>query len=77
MDPQRVVNVNFNGRKIRNIVLAVVIAAAAALIALTSFYTVDEKESAVVTTFGRVTDVTGAGMHWKLPFGIQRVYLVE
>ena len=41
MDPQRVVNVNFNGRKIRNIVLAVVIAAAAALIALTSFYTVD------------------------------------
>ena len=77
MDPQRVVNVNFNGRKIRNSVLAVVIAAAAALIALTSFYTVDEKESAVVTTFGRVTDVTGAGMHWKLPFGIQRVYLVE
>ena len=75
--PRKPVNVNFNGKKIAKIaviVLAVLFAVAAAS---TCFYTVDEKESAVVTTFGRVTDVTGAGMHFMLPFGIQQVYLVE
>ena len=40
---------------------------------LTCFYTVDDKQQAVVTTFGKVTDVTDAGLHFKLPFGIQKV----
>ena len=44
---------------------------------LTCFYTVDDKEQAVVTTFGAVTDVTDAGVHFKLPFGIQQVEKVE
>ena len=39
----------------------------------TCFYTVDDKQQAVVTTFGKVTDVTDAGLHFKLPFGIQKV----
>ncbi len=43
----------------------------------TSFYTVDDKQQAVVTTFGQVTDITGAGLHLKLPFGIQEVYKVD
>lgn len=43
----------------------------------TCFYTVDDKQQAVVTTFGKVTDVTDAGVHFKLPFGIQRVYKVD
>ncbi len=43
----------------------------------TSFYTVDDKEQAVVTTFGKVTDITDAGVHFKLPFGIQEVQKVE
>ena len=77
MDSHKVVTVRFNGKRIRRIILAAVAAAAVLVLVLTSFYTVDEKESAVVTTFGRVTDVTGAGMHFKLPFGIQRVYTVE
>lgn len=37
----------------------------------TSIYTVGETERAVVTTFGRVTSVNGAGLHFKLPFPIQ------
>ena len=41
-----------------------------------SWYTVDDKQEAVVTTFGRVTNVTGAGMHFKLPF-IQHVKKVD
>ena len=41
------------------------------------FYTVDDKQQAVVTTFGKVTDITDAGVHFKLPFGIQRVDKVD
>jgi membrane protease subunit HflK len=38
---------------------------------------VDDKQQAVVTTFGKVTDVTDAGVHFKLPFGIQKVRKVD
>ncbi len=44
---------------------------------LTSMYTVDDKQQAVVTTFGKVTDITDAGLHFKLPFGIQQVQKVD
>ena len=43
----------------------------------TCFYTVDDKQQAVVTTFGKVTDITDAGVHFKLPFGIQQVRKVN
>ena len=56
------------------LVLAVLVLVAAAL---TCFYTVDDKQQAVVTTFGKVTDVTGPGLHFKLPFGIQQVEKVD
>ncbi len=57
-----------------------VLAAVAILVLIglaTCFYTVDDKQQGVVTTFGRVTDVTDAGVHFKLPFGIQQVYKVD
>ena len=44
---------------------------------LTCFYTVDDKQQAVVTTFGKVTDITDAGVHFRLPFGIQKVQKVD
>ena len=43
----------------------------------TCFYTVDDKQQAVVTTFGKVTDITDAGVHFKIPFGIQQVRKVD
>ena len=43
----------------------------------TCFYTVDDKQQAVVTTFGKVTDIVDAGVHFKMPFGIQRVEKVD
>ena len=43
----------------------------------TSFYTVDDKQQAVVTTFGKVTDITDPGLHFKAPFGIQRAHKVD
>ena len=45
--------------------------------AMTCFYTVDDKQQAVVTTFGKVTDVTDAGVHFMIPFGIQQVRKVN
>ena len=61
------------GKWIPIIVLALVV-----LVGMSSsFYTVDDKQQAVVTTFGKVTDVTDAGVHFKLPFGIQKVNKVD
>ena len=57
--------------------LVFAIAAILVLLAGTCFYTVDDKQQAVVTTFGRVTEITDAGVHFKLPFGIQRVHKVD
>ena len=45
--------------------------------AMTCFYTVDDKQQAVLTTFGAVTDITEPGLHFKLPFGIQKVHRVD
>ena len=53
------------------IVLALIIGAG------TCFYTVDDKQQGVVTTFGKVTDITDAGVHFMLPFGIQQVKKVD
>ena len=67
-------------KKIKNIGKAILIVAVAVFVAvgaLTCFYTVDDKQQAVVTTFGKVTDITDAGLHFKLPFGIQQVSKVD
>ena len=66
-----------NGKKVRRIVLAAVLAVVLLVGILTSFYTVDDKQQAVVTTFGKVTDITDAGVHFRLPFGIQKVQKVD
>ena len=57
--------------------LVVVLFLTLVLGAMTCFYTVDDKQQAVVTTFGKVTDVTDAGVHFMLPFGIQQVKKVD
>ena len=67
----------FEPKKIRNIVIIVVAVIAVLAFAGTCWYTVDEKQQAVVTTFGKATNITGAGMHFKLPFGIQQVQKVD
>ena len=57
--------------------LVLVLFLALVLGVMTCFYTVDDKQQAVVTTFGKVTDVTDAGVHFMLPFGIQQVKKVD
>ena len=66
-----------NIKKLASRLLIAALAIAIGMAAMTCFYTVDDKQQAVVTTFGRVTDVTDAGVHFKLPFGIQEVDKVD
>ena len=61
------------GSKMLLILLAMLVISGA----MSCFYTVDDKQQAVVTTFGKVTDITDAGVHFKLPFGIQSVQKVD
>ena len=66
-----------NFKKLGVTILIAALAIAVGMAAMTCFYTVDDKQQAVVTTFGKVTDVTDAGVHFKLPFGIQNVQKVD
>ena len=56
----------------KRIVLAIVILVVIA-VALTSMYTVEADEVAVVLRFGKYIDTTPPGLRFKLPFGIDRV----
>lgn len=42
----------------------------------TSLFTVDETEQAVITRVGKYYRTRGAGLHFKIPFGIDKSYLV-
>ena len=64
-------------KKLGKSVLLIALVALLIWAGTTCFYTVDDKQQAVVTTFGKVTEVTDAGVHFKLPFGIQEVYHVD
>jgi len=68
---------NADWKKIRNGFLVVLVVLLVVIAGSTCFYTVDDKQQAVVSTFGAVTDVTNAGVHFKLPFGIQQVEKVD
>ena len=59
-------------------IIGLAVAGLALLIGVLScFYTVDDKQQAVVTTLGRVSDITDPGLHFKLPFGVQQVKKVD
>ena len=64
-------------KKIKRAALLTILFAVMIVFGLTCYYTVDDKQQAVVTTFGKVTDITDAGVHLKLPFGIQQVEKVD
>ena len=64
-------------KKIRNIILLGLLGLLVIVGACTSFYTVDDKQQAVVTTFGKVSNITDPGLHFKAPFGIQKIHKVD
>ncbi len=59
------------------LVLIILLAIGVIVFLSTSFIVVDQTEKAVITTFGKYTKTLGAGLHYKLPFGIQRAYIVK
>lgn len=64
-------------KKLRKFIVPAVILLLVVIIASTSWFTVDNRQQAVVTTFGKVTAIKDAGIHFKLPFGIQMVQKVD
>ncbi|HRZ63821.1 MAG TPA: SPFH domain-containing protein, partial [Spirochaetia bacterium] len=67
-----------SGLKLSPALILVALAAIAVIVFLsTSFFVVDQTERAVVTTFGRFTKVAEPGLHYKIPFGIQKSYAVK
>lgn len=57
-------------------ILTIVVIAILFLVGFSSFYMVDQKEEAVILTLGKFSGITGPGLHFKLPFGIQKNYNV-
>ena len=68
---------SIDGKKLKTIIITAAVVLALLICSATCFYTVDDKQQAVVTTFGKITDITDAGVHFKLPFGIQQVHKVD
>ncbi len=60
---------SFSGGPIWIIVLAVVLI----VIGLNSYYTVEPQETAVVQRFGKFSHTADAGLHFKVPFGVDTV----
>ena len=44
---------------------------------MSSYYTVEPNEEAILIRFGRYIETTQPGLHFKLPFGIERVIKVK
>ncbi len=74
--PQRPIK-TFSFKNLPHIIPVIVLVVVVAITLLTAVYTVNDKQQAVVTTFGKVTSVTDSGIHLKLPFGIQKATLVD
>lgn len=46
------------------------------ILALTTFYTIDPEETGLVLRFGKYVRSTDPGLHFKIPFGVERVLKV-
>lgn len=57
-------------------ILVAIIAVAAIVLLASSFFVVNQTEQAVVLQFGKFQRIVGPGLHFKIPFGIQKNYNV-
>ena len=62
----------FSGRRIGLTIVIFILVVAS----FSSFYTIDTNENGVVLRFGRYSSTTTPGLHFKLPFGIDKVYKI-
>lgn len=63
-------------KKLKKFSAIIVILIVIAIISFGSFYTIEEQEQVVVTTFGKAKAVTEAGLHMKIPF-FQQIHRVD
>ena len=61
-----------SGGMVRIIVGAVLVL----ILAFTSFYTIDPEETGLVLRFGKYVRMTQPGLHFKIPFGVEKVLKV-
>jgi membrane protease subunit HflK len=73
---REVQNKRKKGKKNGGLILIILLIVLIAYFSFTSFYTVNETDQAVVTTFGKVSSIESAGLHFKFPSPIQRVAFV-
>jgi len=59
-----------------SVIVLVLLLVVFAAVFSTSFYMVDETEQAVITRLGKYYKTEGAGLHIKIPFGIDKSYMV-
>jgi len=68
------------GKGIRRITPALLLIAIGVVLAIillfSSFFVVDQKEEAVVLNFGKFSRMVGPGLHFKVPFGVEKNYNV-
>jgi membrane protease subunit HflK len=57
--------------------LGLIVAVALAVWGATGFYVVQQGERGVVLRFGQKTEITEAGLHWRLPYPVERVEKVN
>ncbi|AOZ94794.1 HflK protein [Paenibacillus crassostreae] len=67
---------DFKPGTVKKWVIGIAVAIIVIFIGSTSFYTVQEQERAAVLTFGKYTNETSAGLHFKWPYPIQQVIMV-
>jgi modulator of FtsH protease HflK len=72
MSERNVTPLRFPGRMSPQLVTIVVAVLAVVILFSTSFYVVDQREEAVLLRFGKVKGINGPGLHFKLPFGIDK-----
>ncbi len=59
-----------------SVMLLTVLAVLALVLAGTGFFIVDQTEEAVITRFGKFRETVGPGLHFKIPFGVDKSYNV-
>ncbi len=60
----------------KSVIAAIILVALLVIGGFTSFYEVDTEETAVVLRFGEFSDYSDPGLHFKIPFGVDQIYLV-
>jgi modulator of FtsH protease HflK len=67
---------DFRNRIKPRVIFGIFVAIVVLLALFSSFYTVDQEEEAVVLVFGKYDRTTGPGLHFKMPFGMEKNYNV-